>query len=120
MSAILDHLINDHHATMAEAKAAMVGWDLIPIEHDGIKVGEVMMMNNEVHMALYPSERNKAGRRGLLYKYVNKLLDEKGFLVTRLFKNDKYRRKIEAIGFLLTHSDSQFDYFWLNKKEATL
>jgi len=76
------------------------------------------VQNNEVHMALYPTERNKSGRRGLLYRYVNQLLDEKGFLVTRLFKGDKYKRKIEAIGFKLTHSDTQFDYFWLNK-EAT-
>lgn len=118
MSAILDHLMNDHHATMAEAKAALMGWDIIPIEDKGIKVGEVMVMNNEVHMALYPSERNKAGRRGLLFKYVNKLLDEKGFLVTRLFKGDTYKRKIEMIGFKFTHSDNEFDYYWLNKEAA--
>lgn len=122
MGAILDHLIKEHGATMAEAKAALSGWELRPIENNGVVIGEIMLSENEVHMALNYSEQKKTGRRGLLYKYINALLDEKGFLVTRLFKGDPYKRKIERLGFTLTHSDSSYDYFWMNAKplnEAT-
>jgi hypothetical protein len=118
MGAILDHLIKDHGATMEEAKIALLGWELRPIENDGVQVGEIMLKENEVHMAMDKLERNRSGRRALLYGYINALLKERGFLVTRLFRNDKYKTKIERLGFKQTHSDGQYDYFWLNAEPA--
>ena len=114
MGTIINHLMLDHGATMEQAKLAIKDWELRPIECDGINIGEIMLKENEVHMALDSAERNKGGRKGLLYGYIQALLKEKGFLVTRLFKNDKYKRKIERLGFALTHSDAQYDYFWMN------
>lgn len=123
MGAILDHLMKDHGATMAEAKAALAKWEIRPIVANGVQVGEIMLQHNEVHMALDKQHRHKSGRRGLLYSYIKDLLKEKGFLVTRLFKGDKYRNKLERLGFTCTHSDNNYDYLWLNaenEKEITL
>lgn len=77
-----------------------------------------MLRNNEVHFAIDKTERLKLGRTKLIKNTINALLEEKTFLVTRLFKNDKHRKLIELIGFEHTHSDDKTDYFWLNRGEA--
>lgn len=118
MGAILEHLIKEQGATMEQAKLALQGWEIRPIEFNGIKIGEIMLKENEVHMALDKTERNKLGRRGVLKKYIKELLEEKKFLVTRLFKHDKYIKKIQNIGFTLTHSDNDYHYFWLNDEKS--
>ncbi len=117
MAAILDHLINDHGATMQEAKAALANWEIRPIESNGVEVGQIMLQKNEVHVALNPSFRMQIGRHNLLKNTIDSLLDEKGFLVTKLDKNSAYKKQIMRMGFVRTKEDADYEYFWLNKKD---
>lgn len=116
MSVILEHLINDHKATLAQAKAALVGWDIRPVLNGEYQVGEVMLKENEIHVAIYPQYQLKLGRGKLLNETLDALLKEKGFLVTKLIKNDRYRKQIERMGFAFTHGDEKYDYFWMNER----
>jgi hypothetical protein len=118
MGAILEHLIKDHGATMAEAKAALKPWVIKPLMQDGKQVGEFMMLNNEIHFALDATQRLKIGRHNLIKLIVKELLAEHEFLVTRLFKNDKLKKFIEMMGFKKTHEDAKYDYFWLDQETA--
>jgi hypothetical protein len=116
MGAILDHFIKDHGLTMAQAKAALQPWTVSPIEYQGKQVGELMMQNNEVHFALNEDFRKVMGRGKLLRKVLDDLLEEYGFVVTRLFINDRYKPLIERMGFKETHADASYQYFWLDKE----
>lgn len=111
MGAILQHLMEDHGASMAEAKAALRDWEVRPFE-----LGEIMLRENEIHFALDKDKRRVLGRLDALARLTRELLTEKGFLVTRLFPHDKKRRReVEFMGFRHTHSDEQYDYFWMDE-----
>jgi hypothetical protein len=116
MGAILDHLIQDHGASLAQAKAVLKVWELRPIEQNGEVVGELMLQENEVHFALDQRFRKRMGRGKLLRKVLDGLLAEKVFLVTRLFKHDKGGDTlVRFMGFRLTHEDARFRYYWMDK-----
>lgn len=117
MGAILNHLIKDHGATMQEAKFALAKWDIRPIESNGVEVGQIMLQQNEIHVALEPSFRKQVGRHNLLKNTIDSLLDEKGFLVTKLDKKSAYKKQIMRMGFVQTREDAEYEYFWLNKKD---
>jgi hypothetical protein len=118
MGVILNHLIKDHGATMAQAKAALTPWKVEPIVYQGKQVGEYMMQNNEIHIALNDEYRLKLGRHNLLKHMLKTLLVKHEFLVTRLFKNDKLKEFIEMMGFTKTHEDAKYIYFWLDSETA--
>jgi hypothetical protein len=119
MSVILKNLVKDHHIDVAIAKLVLKDWEIKPIKHNGKKVGEYMLQNNEVHFALEESARLKLGRKELIKSTLQELLSGREFLVTKLFKDDnKSRKLIEFFGFVHTHSDEKFDYFWMNKGDA--
>jgi hypothetical protein len=115
MGAILDHLIIEQGATLEQAKKALQSWEVRAFEYNGEQVGEIMLKENEVHVALDKEQRLKIGRKDMLKNALADLLKEKEFLVTKLFKNDRYRKQIERIGFAYTHSDVIYDYFWMNR-----
>lgn len=116
MGAILDHLMKDHGATMAQAKLALSTWELRPLASNGIQYGEIMLKENEVHVAIAPAHRKKLGGVKLLNATLSALLKEKGFLVTKLLKADPFKLQIERLGFVLTRSDTKYDYFWMNDR----
>ena len=116
MNTILNHLVKDHGATIEQAKLALKDWEIRPINYDGIQVGELMLKQNEVHVEIEPQYKRKLGRVKLLNDTLNVLLAEKGFLVTKLIKGDRYKSQIERLGFALTHSDAKYDYFWMNER----
>lgn len=114
MSVILDYFVNEQGLTMEQAKIALKEWEIRPLEYSGKKVGELMIKNNEVHFAMCKDARLVLGRGHLLKDTLNKLLEEKKFLVTRLFKHDKMKKAVLFMGFSKTHSDETYDYFWIN------
>lgn len=116
MSVILEHLIKDHGATMAQAKAALRDWNIEPLEYRGKQVGELMRKENEVHFALSVDNRLKLGRVRLMRETLQKLLEQHGFLVTRMFKGDKFIALVRFMGFRKTHDDAKFEYYWLDKE----
>lgn len=116
MSAILDHLTQDHGATLAEAKAALRDWRIQPLMWRGRQVGELMLKHNEVHIALDAPYRLQMGRRTLISTVLDDLLARHEFLVTRLFKRDKLKPLLEFMGFREIRTDEHYHYFWLDKE----
>ncbi|HYN54414.1 MAG TPA: hypothetical protein VES38_06890 [Methylotenera sp.] len=116
MSLILDHLVEDHGFTLDEAKFSLIGWELRPMMQDKRQVGEIMIQNNEAHFALDKSFRKRMGRGKLFGRLLDDLLSEKGFIVTKLFINDKMKALIELMGFRKIRTDGEFDYFWLDEE----
>lgn len=115
MSAIADSLIQEQGYTLEQVKLGLKDWEIKAIHVGGRQVGEIMLRNNELHVAIVKGERLKLGKCKLIADTLNELIAEKGFLVTRLFKGDKHRRLIEGLGFEYTHSDDEADYFWMNE-----
>lgn len=115
MNAIYESLI-EQGFTVEQAKLALVGWEILPMMQGEQQVGEIMMRNNEAHFALLKSFRNKLGRLNFISQNLSRLLETRPFICTRLFLGDKHRKLIERIGFRWTHSDEQYDYFWLDEE----
>jgi hypothetical protein len=118
MSIILNNLIKDHGASMEQAKSALKGWTVHELKINDEVVGEYMMQNSEIHVALKEDKRLKLGKRNLIKKTLAHLLETNEFLVTKLFKNDKCTPLIEYMGFVKTHEDTKFNYFWLDKESC--
>lgn len=116
MNDIRDYLVNEENLTIEQVKLALSQWIVEPIMHNGVKIGETMMQNNEIHFALGKDYRLVIGRKKLIDEVINALLEKHGFLVTKLHKNDKLKRLIELFGFKKTHEDEQYEYFWLDKE----
>lgn len=116
MGAILEHLIKDHGASMAEAKMALTAWQIEPITRNGQPIGELMLRENEVHFALDAPYRKVLGRKDLMRDTLDRLFETRDFLVTRLFKHDKLNTLVLFMGFEHTHSDQMYNYYWMNKE----
>jgi hypothetical protein len=116
MSVIIEHLIKDHGFTLEEAKFSLIGWEIRPMMRDETQVGEIMIQNNEMHFALDKSFRKRMGRGKYFNRLLDELLKEKGFIVTKLWVNDKMTKLIELMGFKKIRTDGEFNYFWLDEE----
>jgi hypothetical protein len=115
MSIVLEHLVKEQGFTIEQAKYALMGWELRPIKRGGLQMGELMIKNNEVHFALKEDARRVMGRVQLLRRVLGELLEEKGFIVTKLYPHSKEAALVKAFGFTKTSSDGTYDYYWMDK-----
>lgn len=115
MSAIYESLI-EQGFTREQARLALIGWEIVPIMQGDKQVGEIMLRNNEAHFAISREHRMKTGRLDLISKTLDKLLETRPFIVTKLFLGDRNKKLIERIGFRRTHMDDKFEYYWLDEE----
>lgn len=115
MSVIQDYLVSQGY-TLEQVKAALTQWKVEPLVYNGKQIGETMMQNNEIHFALNSEFRNVIGRKQMMLSVVDALIEKHGFLVTKLFKQDKQKKLVEKFGFKKTHEDDKYEYFWLDKE----
>lgn len=116
MNEIKDYLINEEHFRVDQVKYALSKWDVKPLMFGDVQIGETMMQNNEIHFALNKSFRKLIGRKKMMHDVVDGLIEQHGFLVTKLYKNDKNKGLIELFGFKKTHEDKIYEYFWLDRE----
>lgn len=91
------------------------GWDVVPIECDGVTYGEVMLQGNEIHVAVAPQYRRRGWSRRIARAVFAKLLADKVFLTTRSLSGDASEGFIKRLGFVQTNEDEQFRYWWLDE-----
>lgn len=85
---------------------------VIPFEYKGEVTGATVLMGNEIHFMAAPGKRGHCGTRKQLFALFNDLLDEHGFLTTRIPVSTPYKdRTGERLGFTYTWSDDRFDYY---------
>lgn len=115
MSEIKDYLVEQGYK-LEQVKAALSLWKVEPLMFGDKQIGETMMQNNEIHFVLNSQFRKVIGRKQMMNSVVDALIDKHGFLVTKLFKQDKQKKLIELFGFRKTHQDDSLEYFWLDKE----
>jgi hypothetical protein len=113
MSVIADYL-HEQGFSREQVSLTLKDWKIEPIICNGHQVGEIMMQNNEVHFALEKDFRLKMGRGKWLKRYLNELVRQHDFLVTKLFHGDKNKRLIEFMGFRKISEDKSGETFWLD------
>lgn len=88
--------------------------EAIPGYVDGQLVATLLRKGTEVHFAISKAYRGKTINRRRTREFLQPVLDEHGFLTTRLLHDRKgQQRFIERIGFKKTWSDARFNYFML-------
>jgi hypothetical protein len=111
------HLIHECGLRPDEVAAQLKGWEIVHIVFGDQTVGEVMLKGSEVHLALSRAWRGKALlHRAEFSAFVAGLLDARKFLVTRTRREgDRVGNKLaRVLGFVQTHSDDRFNYWWLD------
>ncbi len=93
---------------------ARSGWTF----HDYLEGEEVvasaMMHGPEIHIIVAPQWRGRAMSRRRVRAFLAPLLEQYGYLATRVLHNrEEQRRFVERVGFTQTWSDSMFCYYML-------
>lgn len=91
-----------------------VGWEIRAIRVDGIYYGDVMLQDNEIHVAIAPEHRRRGWSRRIARQFFAELLAEKHFLTTRSAPGDDTEAFIQRLGFIQTNEDERYRYWWLD------
>lgn len=95
---------------------ALHDWEAVPGYIDGVQVAAILKKGTEVHFAIDKQHRGKTINRRRTREFLQPLLNEEGFLTTKLLHDRKgQQRFIERIGFKKTWSDDRFNYFMLTE-----
>ena len=90
------------------------GWTEVPHLLEGQRAARLLRKGTEVHFEIDPAFRHRVIRKQVTRDFLRPVLDEEGFLTTKMFAGDKVNRKfVERIGFRHTWTDGTFDYFML-------
>jgi hypothetical protein len=92
---------------------ALDGWAVHTAQRDGQDVGFVVQKGPELHM-LSLSERKAMSRRNIV-EFINPVLDEFGYVTTRVPTSETNHRLRVCLGFEQTWQDHQFTYWALTK-----
>jgi uncharacterized protein Yka (UPF0111/DUF47 family) len=113
---IIETFLLEQGYSKEQVRLTLKAWKLTPMMKGDHQVGEIMMQNNEAHFALDHSFRLKMGRGKYFKQCLKNLVDEHGFIVTKLFKGDKNKRLIELMGFRQIAEDAKTETFWIDEE----
>jgi hypothetical protein len=92
------------------------GWDVIPAHVAGKHVATAIRKGPEIHLYVLPQHRLQILLRGRMQKFIEPLMEEFGFLTTRvLHAQTGQQRFVERVGFKPTWHDNQFQYYMLGR-----
>lgn len=91
-----------------------IGWETRPIMCDGIYYGDVMLQDNEIHVAVSPKYWRRGWSRRIARSVFAELLADKVFLTTRSRVGDDTEPFIRRLGFIQTNEDATYRYWWLD------
>lgn len=103
---------------MAGGFAASIfdGWDVIPAYVANKHVATAIRKGAEIHLFVLPQHRLQVLMRGRMQRFIEPLMEEFGFLTTRVLHEQKGQQKfVERVGFKPTWQDSQFQYYMLGR-----
>jgi hypothetical protein len=90
------------------------GWSEVLHVRAGQAVARLMHAGAEVHFEVHPEHRHRVIYRGVTREFLRPLFEQHGFLTTKVpLLDDTSRRFVQRIGFELTWSDEDYDYFML-------
>ena len=89
------------------------GWKIQPAFRDDEHVGFVVTNGPEIH--ILPTVEKKAISRRNIAEFIKPLLDEFGFVTTRVPLSETNHRLRVCLGFQRTWSDANYSYWALTK-----
>jgi hypothetical protein len=107
----LDPRLADYLSGLGVATNALDGWTVHTAQRAGVDVGFVAIKGPEIH--ILPIVARKALSRKNITAYLKPLLDEHGYVTTRVPVADTNHRLRINLGFELTWSDERFTYWAL-------
>lgn len=113
---IVEDIMEEMGASRYEVLQLLHDCEAIPGYVDGQLVAALLRKGTEVHFAISKQHRGKIISRRRIREFLQPVLDEYGFLTTRLLHDRKgQQRFIERIGFKKTWSDDKCNYFMLTE-----
>lgn len=92
------------------------GWDVIPAYVADKHVATAILKGTEIHLYVLPQYRLRVFLRGRMQQFLDPMMDEFGFLTTRVMHEQKGQQKFVArLGFKPTWADAQFQYYMLGR-----
>jgi hypothetical protein len=93
--------------------SALDGWTITTAQRAGEDVGFVITKGPEIH--ILPTAEKKAMSRRNILEFVKPLLEQYGYVTTRVPIAETNHRLRVALGFEYTWSDAMFSYWALTK-----
>jgi hypothetical protein len=111
-SILIDGLAKEWRASREEVLSMLGKFEVIPFEHNGEVTLYIVLAGNEVHLWSRPECRGRCLTRHKFADFSKRLLDERGYLTTRIPIGTPARdRTGERLGFTWTWRDERFDYY---------
>lgn len=91
-------------------------WDVRPILIGDQHAATVILNGTEMHFYAVPAFRRRGWSRRRVHEFIEPLLEQLGFLTTRvLHARGDERKFVERIGFKPTWVDDHFQYYMLGR-----
>lgn len=111
---IIEDIMEELQISRYEVLQLLHECEAIPGYVDGQLVATLLRKGTEVHFAISKQYRGKTINRRRTREFLRPVLEEYGFLTTRLLHDRKgQQRFIERIGFKKTWSDDKCHYYML-------
>lgn len=109
----MDARLADYLRAIGADPEVLDDWTIQTAQRDGEDVGFVITNGPEIHM-LSICDKKAMSRRNIV-QFVKPLLDEYGYVATRVPISETNHRLRVALGFELTWNDENFTYWALTK-----
>lgn len=94
------------------------GWTFVEYADEGYVAAVAALRGTEIHFAINPAYRGRLMFRNRIREFLRPLFEDKGFLTTRIQKNDdllKNARFVARLGFKHTQDDANVAHFMLSE-----
>jgi hypothetical protein len=116
MDSLIDDLASQLCLSREEARERLKKCEVIPFFRNGKVTMYFVLLGNEIHIWSHPEFRGRCLLRHGFADFLRHLLDEYGFLTTRIPIDTPARdRTGERVGFKWTWRDDRFDYYILTQ-----
>lgn len=91
-------------------------WEVIPAHVGTTHVATAILKGSEIHLYVLPQHRLQVLMRGRMQKFIEPLMEEFGFLTTRVLHEQRVQKQfVERVGFKPTWQDNTFQYYMLGR-----
>lgn len=100
----------------AEALERMADWTFVQYPSDGEPAAIAALKGTEIHFVCAQEQRHRLLFRERIREFLAPLFEERGFLTTRIVRDEdalNNARFVTRLGFELTQSDADHDYYML-------
>lgn len=109
----MDKRLADYLALLGADPAALDGWTIRAAQRDGEPVGFTISNGPEVH--ILPLVEGKSLSRRNIIEFIEPILDQFGYVTTRVPIAETEHRLRTALGFVSSWSDDTYSYWCMTR-----